>query len=104
MYRRRRRRSRRLRRRVAGIAAAARAAAGKANQHEDDLAVAGDEGRLVHVLFSSDPDDVGLYGKPMARNSQIWTEHYEMFLDAPRADRDELRRAARALREGIRFG
>ena len=71
---------------------------------EDDLAVAGDEIRLAHVLFSSDPDVVGLYGKPMARNSQIWTERYEMLLDGPRAGRDELISAARALREGGRFG
>jgi hypothetical protein len=66
--------------------------------------VAGDENRLAHVLFSSDPDVVGLYGKPMARNSQIWTERYEMLLDGPRAGRDELISAARALREGGRFG
>jgi hypothetical protein len=76
----------------------------KTERHEDDLAVAGDEGRLAHVLFSSEPDDVGLYGKPMARNAQIWTEHYEMLLDGPRAGRDELSRAAKALREGGRFG
>ena len=76
----------------------------KTERHEDDLAVVGAEGRLANVLFSSDPDVVGLYGKPMARNSQIWTERYEMLLDGPRADRDELRRAARALRDGGRFG
>jgi hypothetical protein len=33
---------------------------------EDDLAVVGDEIRLAHVLFSSDPDLVGLYGKPIS--------------------------------------
>ena len=72
--------------------------------HQDELAVAGDEDRLAHVLFSTDPDDVGLYGKPMARNSQIWTDRHELLLDGPRAGRDELSRAAGVLREGGHFG
>jgi hypothetical protein len=71
---------------------------------QDDLAVVGEDIRLAHVLFSSDPEVVGLYGKPMARNSQIWTERYEMLLDGPAAGREELRRAAGVLREGGRFG
>lgn len=73
-------------------------------QFQDELAVAGDDVRLAHVLFSTDPDVVGLYGKPMARNSQIWTDQYKFLLDGPRAGREELRRAAQAIREGGRFG
>jgi hypothetical protein len=71
---------------------------------EDDLAIAGEEIRLARVLFSSDPDVVGLYGKPMARNSQIWTDQHTLLLDGPRAGRKELIRAARVLAEGGRFG
>ena len=63
-------------------------------RHENELSVAGHEDRLAHVLFSSEPADVGLYGKPMARNSQIWTYHYELLLDGPLAGRRELSRAA----------
>jgi hypothetical protein len=73
-------------------------------QYQDELAVVGDDVRLAHVLFSTDPDVVGLYGKPMARNSQIWTDQYKLLLDGPRAGREELRRAAQAIREGGRFG
>jgi hypothetical protein len=73
-------------------------------QFQDELAVVGDDVRLAHVLFSTDPDVVGLYGKPMARNSQIWTDQYRLLLDGPRAGREELRRAAQAIREGGRFG
>ena len=73
-------------------------------QFQDELAVAGDEVRLAHALFSTDPDVVGLYGKPMARNSQIWTDKYRLLLDGPRASREELRLAAQAIREGGRFG
>src|SRR5205823_1812455 len=31
------------------------------------------EDKVSRVLFSTDPGDLGLYGKPMARNAQIWT-------------------------------
>ena len=73
-------------------------------QYEDELAGAGDDVRLAHVLFSTDPEVVGLYGKPMARNSQIWTDKYKLLLDGPRAGREELRHAAQTIREGGRFG
>ncbi len=59
---------------------------------------------VTKALFSTDPDDVGLYGKPMAKNAQIWTEAYDLLLDGPRATKEELGQAAAALREGGRFG
>jgi hypothetical protein len=74
------------------------------HRHEDELAVADGEDRVAHVLFSSAADDVGLYGKPMARNAQIWTHDFRLLLDGPRADGEALERAAAALREGGQFG
>ena len=56
------------------------------------------------ALFSTNPDDLGLYGKPMAKNAQIWTHDYALLLDGPHAAREDLERAARALKEGGRFG
>jgi hypothetical protein len=56
------------------------------------------------ALFSTAPDDVGLYGKPMARNAQVWTEDYALLLDGPRADRAAIERAASALHAEKRFG
>jgi Peptidase family M28 len=56
------------------------------------------------ALFSTNPDDLGLYGKPMARNSQIWTHDYERLLDGPSANKPELERAAELLDRGGRFG
>ncbi len=73
-------------------------------QFQDELTVVGDEVRLAHALFSTDPDVVGLYGKPMARNSQIWTDQYSLLLDGPRAGREEIRRAAMAISKGGQFG
>jgi len=77
---------------------------GRIHRHEDELAVAGSEDRVAHVLFSASPDDVGLYGKPMARNAQMWTRDFHLLLDGPRANRKDLERAAAALREGGLFG
>jgi hypothetical protein len=74
------------------------------HRHEDELAVTGREDRLTHVLFSSAPEDVGLYDKPMARNVQIWTRDCRLLLDGPHAGQDDLVRAAEALREGGLFG
>ena len=73
-------------------------------RHKDELAVLSEEDHVAHVLFSCDPVDIDLYNKPMARNSQIWTCRYELLLDGPRASRDDLIRAAAALREGGEFG
>lgn len=73
-------------------------------RHQDELAVAGHEDRLAHVLFSTEPQDIGLYNKPMARNAQIWTERYELLLDGPRAEREELMRAAETVHAGGQFG
>jgi hypothetical protein len=56
------------------------------------------------ALFSTDPDDVGLYGKPMARNAQIWMPDYQLLFDGPRADRAKIEAAARALHQNARFG
>ena len=74
------------------------------HRHEDELAVTGREDRLAHVLFSSAPEDVGLYDKPMARNAQIWSQDFRLLLDGPNASPYDLARAANALREGGSFG
>ncbi len=65
----------------------------KLHRHEDELSVLTKkdkqhrEDKLVHVLFSTDEDDLGLYGKPMARNVQLWTKDYHLLLDGPQAAR-----------------
>ena len=63
--------------------------------YEDEVSVA---------LFSTDPDVLGLYDKPLARNVEIWTDEYALVLDGPRADRAAIDAAARAVDAGGRFG
>jgi hypothetical protein len=60
--------------------------------------------KVTVALFSTDPDILELYGKPMARNAQIWTPDAKLLLDGPRADHDAIAEAARATSAGGRFG
>lgn len=76
----------------------------RVHRHEDELAVTAQEDKVAHVLFSTAADDLGLYGKPMARNSQIWTHDHRLLLDGPRADHEQLVHAAGRLAEGGLFG
>jgi hypothetical protein len=62
------------------------------------------EDSVSSALFSVAPDDLGLYGKPMARNAQIWNERYELVLDGLRAPPVELARAGGTVDRGGRFG
>jgi hypothetical protein len=59
---------------------------------------------LVSVLFSTHPDDLELYGKPMARNVQIWTEGADLLLDGPHASPADIKRARRTVKAGGVFG
>jgi hypothetical protein len=72
-----------------------------------DQAMVGDGAftdKVTVALFSTNPDDLGLYGKPMARNSQIWSHDYELLLDGPCASKAELKHVAELLDRGGRFG
>jgi hypothetical protein len=76
----------------------------KVKRHEDELAAISREDPVARVLFSTELDAMGLYDKPLARNSQIWDGDDERVLDGPRADRADILRAARRLAAGGLFG
>jgi len=59
--------------------------------------------RVGRVLFSTESDALGLYGKPMARNCQLLTAELRLLLDGPRASRKEIREAAEKLFAGGDF-
>ena len=56
------------------------------------------------ALFSTEPVAIDLYDKPLARNAQVWNEHYKLILDGQRADRETIERAAGIVDAGGRFG
>ncbi len=77
---------------------------GKVLRHEDEIAASGKEDHLTRVLFSTNPEFMGLYGKPMACNVQLWTSDYRLLLDGPNATREDLQRAKAKVKEGGEFG
>jgi len=76
----------------------------RVGRYADPLAAMKPESKLSKVLFSTTPEDLGLYGKPMARNVQLWTDDGRLLLDGPRASRAELAAAALAVDRGGLFG
>ncbi|HLJ92884.1 MAG TPA: M28 family peptidase [Gemmataceae bacterium] len=77
---------------------------GRVHRDENELLIEGHEDKLLHVLFSTSTDDMGLYGKPMARNAQIWSHDFQLLLDGPNATSAEIQQVLRMLSEGGLFG
>ena len=69
-----------------------------------DRLVTSREHKLSHTLFSTRPQDIDLYYKPMARNVQLWAEDHEPLLDGPRASAEDILRAAERVAAGGAFG
>ena len=70
----------------------------------DELALIGTEDKMLHVLFSTIPEDIDLYDKPMARNVQMWTEDHKLLLNGPTAKPDEIKQALHLTKAGGVFG
>jgi hypothetical protein len=56
------------------------------------------------ALFSTTPEAIDLYNKPLAQNAQVWTEDYRLLLDGLRATPEQIRHAAGVVDAGGRFG
>jgi hypothetical protein len=76
----------------------------RVRRYEDELSIPGPLDHVVHVLFSTAPNDLDLYGKPMARNSQIWTQDHRLLLDGPHASQKEIQAAFASIKQGGLFG
>src|SRR5262249_25170327 len=74
----------------------------RVNREQDETAVLKGADRVTHVLFSTNPDHLGLYGKPMARNAQVWTHDFQLLLDGPCHGREQISAAAKRVEEGGR--
>ena len=75
----------------------------RAHRYEDNVALSHLEDKVARVLFSTAPDALGLYDKPMARNSQVWTEDSRLLLDGPNATPGQIYRAAETVARGGLF-
>lgn len=76
----------------------------KVLRDDDQIELIGKESSLINVWFSTVPEDLNLYGKPMARNVQIWTRDADLLLDGPHASPDDIKQAMRTVQSGGVFG
>jgi hypothetical protein len=76
----------------------------KVLRDHDELELIKNEDKMLHVLFSTIPEDIDLYDKPMARNVQIWTEEHDLLLDGPTATHEQIKHAFHTVKEGGLFG
>ena len=70
----------------------------RVRRYEDEVALSSMEDTIARTLFGTQLDVMGLYGKPMARNSQLWTGDSRLLLDGPKATREELQRSCQSCR------
>ncbi|MFA5204668.1 MAG: M28 family peptidase [Lentisphaeria bacterium] len=74
------------------------------HRHQDPLALNPRPDPVAKVLFSTAPDAIALYDKPLARNAQMWTRTFDLLLNGPAAGREQLQRAEAAVIGGGLFG
>ncbi|MDP4223181.1 MAG: M28 family peptidase [Bacteroidota bacterium] len=74
------------------------------HRYQDELNEVAHKVKLIKVLFSTEPDAMGLYDKPLARNSHIWDDRFELLLDGPNSDRKKIMEAEKTILEGGLFG
>jgi hypothetical protein len=74
------------------------------HRYQDELNEVAHKIKLVKVFFSTEPEAMGLYDKPLARNSHLWNHKFEMLLDGPNATRKKIMEAEKTILEGGLFG
>ena len=74
------------------------------HRYQDKLNEFAHQVRLVKALFSTEPDAMGLYDKPLACNSQLWSDKFELLLNGPKAARRRITEVEKTLLKGGLFG
>jgi len=75
----------------------------RVHRHENEVVLSTIEDNIGRILFSTQLDVMGLYGKPMARNCQLWNADSSLLLDGLKANQEQLEYAARVVAEGGSF-
>ena len=76
----------------------------KVHRYQDELNEVAHKIRLIKALFSTEPDAMGLYDKPLACNSHLWNNKFELLLNGPEADRRKIMDVEKTLSKGGLFG
>jgi hypothetical protein len=75
----------------------------RVRRHDNEVVLSTIEDSVARTLFGNQIEAMGLYGKPMARNCQIWTADSHMLLDGPNASGSILEQASRIVAAGGTF-
>lgn len=76
----------------------------RVHRHENEILNDERTAKLAKALFSTELDIIGLYDKPLARNSHLWTHDFNLLLNGPVANRNQILHAERKVLEGGLFG
>lgn len=76
----------------------------RVNKYQDELNEVSHKIKLIKAFFSTEPDAMGLYDKPLARNSQLWNHKFELLLDGTKAGRRKITEVEKILLKGGLFG
>jgi hypothetical protein len=73
-------------------------------RYQDELNEVGHKVRLIKALFSTEPDAMGLYDKPLACNCQLWNSKFDLLLNGPEAGKRKITEVEKILLKGGLFG
>ena len=76
----------------------------RVHRYQDELNEVAHKIKLIKALFSTEPDAMGLYNKPLACNSQLWNSNFDLLLNGPDAGRKKLMEVEKTLSKGGLFG
>ncbi len=76
----------------------------RVHRYQDELNEVAHKIRLIKALFSTEPDAMGLYNKPLACNSQLWNHKFELLLNGPKAGRRKISEVEKTFVNGGLFG
>ena len=74
------------------------------HRFQDELNQLTQKIKTAKALFSTDPEAMGLYDKPLARNSHLWTHDFKLLLDGPNANHRKIQEAEKEILQGGLFG
>ena len=72
-------------------------------RHAPDALAEARESKVERTFFGTSSEDLGLYGKPMARNGQIWTSDSRLLLNGPLATAAQIAAAEKVIHRGGLF-
>jgi len=75
----------------------------RVDHHAKDALAEARESKVARTFFGTSSEDLGLYGKPMARNGQIWTSGSRLLLDGPLATTAQIAAAEKEIEGGGLF-